>query len=535
MVPLRNFKPQRKAPTPPAATSPLSITSSDVAPALVVPTNVVIKGGENKLMGSPKKEVTQSGGKDLKKKDDVKKDVGEVGRRPAGDIGSKPVVLGGGGTNTGKRNVEGGNLTPPRPISIETGKKETKEAPEKQEKRETAVVVHHHQHGEKKKEKTPEVPAQSKKIDTDHKLEPISRGVLPTSTPSTKPTYSSPSPKQLEPDSKVESPTHAAVLSPSTSSTQHHTYRLAPIPPEPLSPHERPSTPPLASSPGSTYTSLDSVSQTSTGHRPSPVPLQNHNTSPLKPASISFSSPPSTPRKLHSTSPPSTPHHQSHVSSPLITPSQNGGHHHHYPRPGLSRAASSVQTTYNLPAYTVFKPGSDPLLLPELDVYLDRLDKPVFSQPEKILSKEEKERWKEWVRVAEPGFWAKTWGTMTGWSSGKKGYTDLEKDSITEKFLQNPDLQISGGDQKKFIFPPMDMVPDGVTVTDLKQNRTTPPPFFNKITLVSSAIDGIIGGEGSTYGITYENAESFRDLMQCVYLSSQCILRLSLTVFLNLT
>ncbi|KAI8347282.1 hypothetical protein B0O80DRAFT_373018, partial [Mortierella sp. GBAus27b] len=74
------------------------------------------------------------------------------------------------------------------------------------------------------------------------------------------------------------------------------------------------------------------------------------------------------------------------------------------------------------------------------------------------------------------------------------------------------------------MFPPLDKVPIGVSLDQLKTNVTKPPGFFDQElqnSLLSAASDGIMSGEASNVGISWMRLEIIRDFLQFVglYLS----------------
>ncbi|KAF9562036.1 hypothetical protein EC968_005397 [Mortierella alpina] len=79
-------------------------------------------------------------------------------------------------------------------------------------------------------------------------------------------------------------------------------------------------------------------------------------------------------------------------------------------------------------------------------------------------------------------------------------------------------------DPREGMFPPLDKVPIGVTLDELKANVTKPSGFFDQElqnTLLSAAMDGIMSGESSNIGISFMKLEIIRDFLQFVglYLS----------------
>ncbi|KAG0303039.1 hypothetical protein BGZ98_007044 [Dissophora globulifera] len=76
-------------------------------------------------------------------------------------------------------------------------------------------------------------------------------------------------------------------------------------------------------------------------------------------------------------------------------------------------------------------------------------------------------------------------------------------------------------DTRDGMFPPLDKVPIGITLDELKINVTKPPGFFDQElqnVMLSSAVDGIMSGESSNIGISWMRLEIIRDFLQFVAL-----------------
>lgn len=162
-----------------------------------------------------------------------------------------------------------------------------------------------------------------------------------------------------------------------------------------------------------------------------------------------------------------------------------------------SPSSSNMSTkTVRLAAATVFNKNSAPLVLPHLDAYLDALPKPNFTPIDQkgLLSTSEARVWREWTRIereSEREHW------YSGWFKAKK-YVDVEK----QKFVNS---------DKNLIFPPMNLIA-GTNLSDLRENKTV--PLFTSDTVYGILIDAILGGEGSNYGLSLTQIESFRDAVQ---------------------
>ena len=80
--------------------------------------------------------------------------------------------------------------------------------------------------------------------------------------------------------------------------------------------------------------------------------------------------------------------------------------------------------------------------------------------------------------------------------------------------LFRSDVEKQRESTRALILPPMHLVPPGLTVTDLKLNRTTARSIVTLSALMSTLTDAIIAAEGSATGISLQTVESFRDIMQ---------------------
>ncbi|KAF9111773.1 hypothetical protein BGX27_004459 [Mortierella sp. AM989] len=79
-------------------------------------------------------------------------------------------------------------------------------------------------------------------------------------------------------------------------------------------------------------------------------------------------------------------------------------------------------------------------------------------------------------------------------------------------------------DPREGMFPPLQKIPLGITLDELKINVTKPPGFFDQElqnVILTSAVDGIMSGEASNIGISWMRIEIIRDFLQFVglYLS----------------
>ncbi|KAG0317912.1 hypothetical protein BGZ97_004670 [Linnemannia gamsii] len=79
-------------------------------------------------------------------------------------------------------------------------------------------------------------------------------------------------------------------------------------------------------------------------------------------------------------------------------------------------------------------------------------------------------------------------------------------------------------DPRVGMFPPLNKIPEGITLDELKVNITKPTGFFDQElqnVMLSTAVDGIMSGESSNIGIGYMRIEIIIDFLQFVglYLS----------------
>ncbi|KAF9582023.1 hypothetical protein BGW38_000763 [Lunasporangiospora selenospora] len=135
----------------------------------------------------------------------------------------------------------------------------------------------------------------------------------------------------------------------------------------------------------------------------------------------------------------------------------------------------------------LFQPNALLISYPALDAYLSSLKQAQFSKiPEKETPKE---------------------GT-----DGAESISSKKKDK-----KETPD-------PREGMFPPLNLVPTGVSLDELKANITKPSGFFDQElqnVMLTSAVDGIMSGESSNVGISWMRIEIIRDFLQFVglYLS----------------
>lgn len=226
-----------------------------------------------------------------------------------------------------------------------------------------------------------------------------------------------------------------------------------------------------------------------------------------RPLSTTFVAyPPSRPDPLQ-TPPPSSPNHKKHRPTHLSTPSptKRSPDSTHSSRPSTRSSPASTLTTTNLPAADLFGSSAKPLVLAVLDNELKALAPPSFSRLSNVLSEEELPGWKDWVAAPKEGCFAQAWHRLRGVGSKPGGkYVDVEKQGKGET---------ATGD-RHLIFPPMHLVSPSLTVTDLKLNRTKSRSLVTLTAFMSTVMDAVIAGEGSSIGIGLETLECFTNVMQ---------------------
>lgn len=196
-------------------------------------------------------------------------------------------------------------------------------------------------------------------------------------------------------------------------------------------------------------------------------------------------------------------------------------------RPPLESNPSSSSSVWSsktqcLPAASLFSPGAEPLNLPELDRLIEGMGSKGVAEidSKEMLGSVEKAEWDEYlrgrtenVRKGGGGWWNRL---KTRWSRNtSQDYVDME--------TQKPSASLLAADHRSHIFPPMHLLPPNTTVTDLLRNRKV--QFLSADTVLGLALDGIIGAEGSTYGIALTQVEVFRDAIQSVCIVHRCSIR----------
>lgn len=209
------------------------------------------------------------------------------------------------------------------------------------------------------------------------------------------------------------------------------------------------------------------------------------------------------------------------------TSSRTGPPSSNRPSYARSSATSSSIATRDLPSNTVFNPKTaKPLSLPLLDAYLDSIPEPKFSPPESVLTEEELVGWEEWLEGAQNSVRPSRWRSLLNRMKALHLRGTQRTYVPTGTADDGPHIQAHQAEGKKnpsidrvkraLIFPPMHRVPPDLTVTDLKLNRTKKAPFFTLNQILSTGINAVLGGEGSSYAISLMKVEAFRDLVQLI-------------------
>lgn len=206
----------------------------------------------------------------------------------------------------------------------------------------------------------------------------------------------------------------------------------------------------------------------------------------------------------------------------------NGDHpllaaHEHVPERPEDEAAisasskSDLQTLIDqhvtcLPVARLFDRDSAPLILPRVDAILEAFGGASRFTEDKLLpwGADERVGYDEWVstrnRPQRRGRFRGLWLRLAKILSRRKSstYVDLDKQSASESECDSTQLM-----------PPFHLIPDSVTVTDLKRNRRKPAGFIgNWQDVWSAAINAVLAAAGSAKGIELTRVEMWRDLVQ---------------------
>ena len=173
-------------------------------------------------------------------------------------------------------------------------------------------------------------------------------------------------------------------------------------------------------------------------------------------------------------------------------------------RPGLpksdSAGALSSTPTVQVPAHIVFSTrGAKPLNLPHLDLHLSSIPSPTFSDPEHLVGPKERDAWDRWVRGDPYAMGGRSW--WRPWRRRRLKPT-AELDRIASERSQ--------------IVPPMHLIPESLTLADLKLNQHKPVPLLSLDTVVGVAIDGVLGAEGSSASLAFVEVARWRKCLRRV-------------------
>ena len=180
-------------------------------------------------------------------------------------------------------------------------------------------------------------------------------------------------------------------------------------------------------------------------------------------------------------------------------------------RPTLPNSQSNGKLstyTVDVPAHDVFLPDAKPLDLPLLDDYIDNLPRVRFSNPEEVMCGAEMQGWTEWLAGAPR---RKGWLARLRQKLSFSGYQQTAVRDSHEDVKSKPTIQAA---KRALIFPPMHRMPPDLTVTDLKHNQTSKAPPLTLNTLLSIAINAVLGAQGSSFAVSLMRVEVFRDLIQ---------------------
>ncbi|KAF9182915.1 hypothetical protein BGZ51_004359 [Haplosporangium sp. Z 767] len=171
---------------------------------------------------------------------------------------------------------------------------------------------------------------------------------------------------------------------------------------------------------------------------------------------------------------------------------------------GTKRSESAPENSTLDSSDALFQPTAPLITYPALDAYLSSLKPAQFSEIPKSTSRAST---------------AKSWDGSESSASltGTRPLPPTPSDAKLSKKASPPDPRVG-------MFPPLGMVPVGVTLEQLKVNVTKPPGFFDQElqnAMLSAAVDGIMSGESSNIGISWMRLEIIRDFLQFVglYLS----------------
>lgn len=164
---------------------------------------------------------------------------------------------------------------------------------------------------------------------------------------------------------------------------------------------------------------------------------------------------------------------------------------------GTKRSESAPENSTLDSSEALFQPTAPLISYPALDAYLSSLKPNKFTE------------------IPTDTFGLGTSSLTDGNSSTKS--KPLPPQPSKSKKPPPPDPRIG-------MFPPLNKIPEGITLDELKVNITKPAGFFDQElqnVMLSTAVDGIMSGESSNIGISYMRIEIIIDFLQFVglYLS----------------
>ncbi|KAF9920415.1 hypothetical protein FBU30_009774 [Linnemannia zychae] len=164
---------------------------------------------------------------------------------------------------------------------------------------------------------------------------------------------------------------------------------------------------------------------------------------------------------------------------------------------GTKRSESAPENSTLDSSGALFQPAAPLVSYPALDAYLSSLKPAKFTEIQADTLKSE--------------------APLSTYGSSSTKSKPLPPEPKKAKKALPPDPRIG-------MFPPLNKIPEGVTLDQLKANITKPAGFFDQElqnVMLSTAVDGIMSGESSNIGISYMRIEIIVDFLQFVglYLS----------------
>lgn len=170
----------------------------------------------------------------------------------------------------------------------------------------------------------------------------------------------------------------------------------------------------------------------------------------------------------------------------------------------------------DIPAHEVFARHATPLHLPKLDELLDTLPLPSFSEPSKILGKCEQAAWEAFIEP-ELSLWAKVRRLWSRRRNKKISASKVDERALTSDRSDFGPENAESSD-KTLAFLPAIFLPKDLTIARLKLNRHTPSTAVTLHSVLGTAIDTVLGAEGSQFFSNMTTVEMFRDFMQMLSL-----------------